>query len=249
MKRRGFTLVELLVVIGILAALVAMLLPALNKARQAAAMVKCASNLKQIGTMFNMYAVDWDGYYPPLNWKNDLDTSIPNHDSYGMVHCLGPYMGHKEWSGIDMSSAKEVFQFDTNAKKDAFRRSVFVCPEYIPSSSGIIPYQSGYAESGYLIETESPKTLKSVHHTLPRKVSRMRRPASRIIHVADSYNDYVLKTRANLISPPTGSNGRAFDVRRHRANTACNVLFLDGHVKSYLATDVYKNLTVNMELD
>src|SRR5215204_3239764 len=70
-RRAGFTLVELLVVIGIIALLISMLLPALNKARQAAETASCLAQMRSLGQAAAIYQAQYRGSTPPLaQWCN-----------------------------------------------------------------------------------------------------------------------------------------------------------------------------------
>ncbi len=66
MKRTGFTLIELLVVIAIIAILAGLLLPGLSRAKKAALRISCASNLRQMGIVFQMYSAESKGRYPSV---------------------------------------------------------------------------------------------------------------------------------------------------------------------------------------
>lgn len=78
-RRTAFTLVELLVVIGIIAVLAGLLLPALNRAQESSRRVKCASNLRQIGQGMIGYATSNNGSFPRAMWdKNTTQLVLGN---------------------------------------------------------------------------------------------------------------------------------------------------------------------------
>lgn len=129
MKKRAFTLVELLVVIGIIALLISILLPSLNKARAAAKEVMCQSNLRQIGISLMLYADQNKGIFPA-----DSDPRYGNTDGDRVARSLGWWDDPSLWinaatSAFTRKSYSELQLADPTIQLPNYTtgKSVLVC--------------------------------------------------------------------------------------------------------------------------
>ena len=149
----AFTLVELLVVIGIIAILIGVLLPSLQSARRAANSVKCAAAMKQIGDAFKLYSIDNKGKYPVVKWYIRPDSARPVLSNGNPITAL--YWQDFLVKYVTKNTALNSAALDPN-RQGAFalaRTSIFWgCPEWqgrhggtTTPTDGISPYENGYS--------------------------------------------------------------------------------------------------------
>jgi prepilin-type N-terminal cleavage/methylation domain-containing protein/prepilin-type processing-associated H-X9-DG protein len=165
MLRRGFTLVELLVVIGIIALLIAILMPALGRARQQAQRVQCLSNLRQIGMATIMYCTDNKGWFPR--------AAAGGEPTFASVYDDFIY-----WqAGRDPNQGALVKYLGRT-----FNPNLFTCP-----SDHVDTHLNGYRFSYTMNELMGglKPVLQSDLHTRI-KITQVKRPAEKIMFIDES---------------------------------------------------------------
>ena len=101
-QKFGFTLIELLVVISIIAILMAIMMPALRKAREQAVSIICSSRQKDTGLALNLYSQDWKGALPRAYWSKQPGSTYTR-----LPYKLAPYYNQQH-----QTTSSELFSFE-----------------------------------------------------------------------------------------------------------------------------------------
>lgn len=146
MKRQAFTLVELLVVIAIIAVLIGLMLPAVQRVREAAQRLKCQNNLKQIGLALHQHDNTYGWLPPGYAFIPDPTGNLRGH---GWATYVLPFL-EQDAVFKEINFAAPVWH-SSNQTPRMRRLAVFVCPADVPSATGFITMGSEqYAMASYV---------------------------------------------------------------------------------------------------
>lgn len=189
MSRRAYTLIEILVVIAIIAVIAAILLPVMSRARQSAVRTEGVSNLRQIGTAFAMYLIDYDDRMPD---RRDLKSSLGDG-----------YRPWTEWPPSDPRTGWAAYLLRQYGAQD-----MFLCPGSRARFSDVPQARQVWSDDGRVAEfwmwrfdrIEDPIPLDNFWGKTPfQALEDIRRENSPWIPRADGLSD--LELAVNVYFP------------------------------------------------
>jgi prepilin-type N-terminal cleavage/methylation domain-containing protein/prepilin-type processing-associated H-X9-DG protein len=249
-RRAGFTLVELLVVIGIIALLISILLPSLNRAREAANVVKCLSNMRQLGVAMAAYSSENKGALVPGDcegFPTAYAGADPACDTWATILVAGGFLSYPEVGDTAPPAQDNVFRCPSGLIE--FKTTAFVGQSALPASRtdgtgamGLLHQSYGLRRAGnavaglnlylwYGINSSSGNEAWSPFRRIgggvkvPDKTSRIRNPSD-IVAIFDGMWINVQGSNANRVNA------------RHNDRKLTNILMADGHGESFRTADL-----------
>ncbi len=214
-RKSKFTLIELLVVIAIIAILAGMLLPALNQARAKAGAIKCTSNMKQWGNMFQMYSNDYQDWLMSAGTKGD-GTSID------------PWV-------LKLFELKYIAGNFGRQNNGTDKRGLVQCPRDRREKNVSYYLNLGITHSP---DYNGTSTAGDTNGTCFYYKANQIKHASKVLYLVDGWtgaaNDYNTGTYWVSRKKYRDSEGAEPDFRH---NSAANILLVDGHAEVMKSTE------------
>jgi prepilin-type processing-associated H-X9-DG protein/prepilin-type N-terminal cleavage/methylation domain-containing protein len=244
-RKAAFTLVELLVVIGIIALLISILLPALSAARSEAAKVKCLAQMRELGNVTQQYANDNKGKIPrDYNYNGQYRGDPPNAGAHLLwAECFASYFDVNLPQGLTDGPGRDILL------APVFRKvKVYQCPSKIretqPLSYGTTSWnqESDDGVVNPLPTGEGQPMIKITSVRYPAQIIYMTEVSQRLPD--NNFDRYDIKDHTCLAYDPVGvpnankAGIRCLDDDRHRG--MANIMFLDGHAISKKIKDITK---------
>ena len=255
-KRSGFTLVELLVVIGIIAVLISMLLPALTKAREQAKTAACLSNMRQICQAELNYVAENDGYCTPASWNGNTGGVGNGNEEETWVTILvaSGFLSAPNANGVPTTVTNSVFycpsgnpdmQANTLGDTAPLSRLDDTGAEALRNYSSVL--MPGYAVDCWLAcngcagesQNNSDVLFRVPGDNQPwTEMNEMRRitqitQSGATVFIFDGYYRHEMENNANRVNA------------RHGKQTQTNIGFWDGHAETIHTADLPGGLPGN----